>query len=216
MNDREVSQDKIKLRQRMLRLRAALDEKERFEQSQRICQMVWQYVIEPRLNSTVSLSVLGYMPFQNEVDIKPILRRCIESGIKVWLPKVSVQERRMEFFQTTGLTQEDVHIGAYGIMEPKPEASRKWQASTIDSGQARTDIMLVPGIAFDRFMGRLGYGGGYYDRFLGKLKYTGAALPVLIAPAYSFQIVSRIPMEPFDCPLDGIVTGHDFYSVKDS
>ena len=82
--------------------------------------------------------------------------------------------------------------GPYGIREP---------AATLPVVAPRDlDVMLVPGVAFDPRGNRLGYGGGYYDRVL-------AARPCLtIGIAWTFQVVDAVPMEPWDQPVDALLT----------
>lgn len=81
--------------------------------------------------------------------------------------------------------------GAFGIMEPD-----------IDTSVAMTDIdlIVVPGIAFDRRLNRLGRGGGYYDRLLSMAEVPAVGL------CFDFQLFEAIPTEPFDKKMDMIVT----------
>lgn len=72
------------------------------------------------------------------------------------------------------------------------------------------DLMVVPGLAFDRRGHRLGFGAGYYDRLLAGRKETGR--PLLVALAYTVQLVSAIPYAPHDVPMDLIVTEDELIS----
>jgi 5-formyltetrahydrofolate cyclo-ligase len=60
-------------------------------------------------------------------------------------------------------------------------------------------------LAFDRHFNRLGYGAGYYDRFLPKMRRDAAKIGI----GFSFQLVDQLPADPFDVPLDGIITDFD-------
>lgn len=71
---------------------------------------------------------------------------------------------------------------------------------TSDGPRVEPAAILLPGLAFDRAGGRLGYGGGFYDRFL-----SGRGVP-LYALAYDFQLVDAVPMEPHDVRLHGVIT----------
>lgn len=62
------------------------------------------------------------------------------------------------------------------------------------------DFAVVPGVAYDRAANRLGRGGGYYDRLISQLRC------ITVAPAFSFQIFDEVPMEPWDRPVDRVVT----------
>lgn len=82
--------------------------------------------------------------------------------------------------------------GAFGIMEP----------SGMETSVAMSDIDLIiaPGVAFDRRLNRLGRGGGYYDRLLSTVD-----IPV-VGLCFDFQLFEAIPTEPFDKKMDMIVT----------
>eukprot|EP00238_Polyblepharides_amylifera_P014037 CAMPEP_0196576532 /NCGR_PEP_ID=MMETSP1081-20130531/5757_1 /TAXON_ID=36882 /ORGANISM="Pyramimonas amylifera, Strain CCMP720" /LENGTH=116 /DNA_ID=CAMNT_0041895153 /DNA_START=483 /DNA_END=833 /DNA_ORIENTATION=- len=98
-----------------------------------------------------------------------------------------------------------------GILEPTP--------LYLDSGLPRQealeadlplDLLIMPGLAFDKECNRLGRGGGYYDCFLQKCRdramKTGTKPPLLVALAYNAQMVDSIPMANNDFPVDLIVT----------
>ena len=72
------------------------------------------------------------------------------------------------------------------------------------------DLVIVPGVAFDRQGGRLGYGKGYYDRFLDQSHAFRLAL------AFDFQLLETVPTEIHDVPMDGILTENGFYFCGDS
>ena len=82
--------------------------------------------------------------------------------------------------------------GPFGIAEPRP--------SCPTVAPAALDVILVPGVAFDRAGGRLGYGGGFYDRFLAAC--TGPRLGL----AFALQLVACVPREAHDLPLAVLVT----------
>ena len=81
--------------------------------------------------------------------------------------------------------------GAYGILEPE---------TVVPVAPERLDLVLVPGVAFDKNGGRIGFGKGYYDRFLQKTSAKTVAL------CYGFQIVPDCFSESEDYPMDYIVT----------
>ena len=81
------------------------------------------------------------------------------------------------------------------------------------SPEVQPDVILVPLLAFDRAGGRLGQGGGYYDRTLAALRGQGLAPPA-VGFAYSGQEVPRLPREPHDQPLDGILTEAGYIAVR--
>ena len=71
----------------------------------------------------------------------------------------------------------------------------------------RIDLILVPGIAFDRRGYRIGLGGGYYDRFLARTE------AVRIGLSYGFQIIDRVPDEPHDVTMDWIITENEVIKI---
>jgi 5-formyltetrahydrofolate cyclo-ligase len=183
-----------------------------------------------KLNSTAdfphSFALAAYMPHRSEADIAPLIERCWRAGAPVALPKAEPRERRLRFYYARGAA--DLAVGAYGIREPLPTLPEATAAEL-----AALDVLLVPGLAFDESLRRLGYGGGYYDRLLAALAlqtdapFGGAAderrdtlaahasrsksaptprRPLLIAAAFELQLVDAVPTEPHDIPLDAVVT----------
>ncbi|MBC7344676.1 MAG: 5-formyltetrahydrofolate cyclo-ligase [Clostridia bacterium] len=138
--------------------------------------------------------VMAYVSFRQEVDTSFIITRALAGGKKVVVP---VTDRRAKDLVPSEIYDypSELAPGTFGIMEPRPEVRRPVDPAEID-------LVLVPGIAFDRRGNRLGYGGGFYDRFLRKLR-PGVAKAAL---AYSFQVVEKIDAEPHDLPLDLIIT----------
>jgi len=83
-------------------------------------------------------------------------------------------------------------LNKYGI--PEPEKVKK----------VLPDIILVPIVAFDKHLYRIGYGGGYYDRYIEKI--TNKKKIFKIGVAYSFQKISKVPINKYDKKLDIIIT----------
>ena len=85
--------------------------------------------------------------------------------------------------------------GPFGVREPDP-------ASWEESSPGQIDLALIPGLAFDRSGGRLGWGKGYYDRLLGDPSFRGLKAGI----CQEERILPSIPMEPHDVPMDLILT----------
>ncbi len=64
----------------------------------------------------------------------------------------------------------------------------------------KVDLIIVPGVAFDRQRNRMGRGRGFYDRLL---KSTPNAYKVGVG--FNFQLVDNVPVEPFDVPMDNVI-----------
>jgi len=88
---------------------------------------------------------------------------------------------------------EELSIGSYGILEPRIEKIRKTDIKDID-------LIIVPGVAFDRSGNRLGHGKGYYDRLMKKTKATKVGL------CFEFQLLDEIPTESHDKSVDILLT----------
>ena len=130
-----------------------------------------------------------YMAIGGEVNLDPIFPDCWKSGKRTYVPVFNAAAEIYEMAEITYKT--DYIIGHYGIREPISPA-----LCPMDD----IDLVVVPGVAFDRKGHRLGRGGGYYDRLLAGFYGRSAAL------AFDFQILPAIPVEPHDRPVDALVT----------
>ena len=143
-------------------------------------------------------TVLGYLNFGSELQSELWVRQALADGKQVLLPRVNKAGRHLELFRIENLDN-DVAPGAYGIREPIPERCRHFDAP------GEIDLILLPGVAFDRMGGRLGYGGGFFDKLLARLPHQ----PPLFAGAFTLQVVKEIPQEPTDHKVDWLVTEHE-------
>ena len=99
---------------------------------------------------------------------------------------------------------EETRPGRFGIAEPLPHLCRSPDLFS-------PDLILVPGVAFDRCGRRLGFGGGYYDRLLARPAMRGVAA---IGLAYDFQILEELPADPWDVALSGICSEKELLWTK--
>lgn len=135
--------------------------------------------------------VFIYVSFGKEVDTLKIISKLLKDNKKVYVPKVINKKEGMKAIKIKSL--EDLNAGYFNILEPI--GNEELQPSYFD-------LCIVPGLAFDNEGGRLGYGGGFYDRFLGDVSEKTE----IVALAYNFQIVDKVPMEPYDIRVQGIIT----------
>jgi 5-formyltetrahydrofolate cyclo-ligase len=133
-------------------------------------------------------AILFFVSFRSEVETVPMIRRVLDDGKSVILPKVKGTE--LELFEIKNIDK-DVSPGAWGILEPCEIAPAKLED---------LDIIIVPGAAFDEQGNRLGYGAGFYDKLLSKFKKPTVAL------AFEEQILPKISVDPHDVPVKKIVT----------
>ena len=130
----------------------------------------------------------GYYPYNYEINILPILNKLEKKNYIISLPKIK-KNFQMNFFEWS--QKDPFEINSYGIPEP------------ISNKVIYPDIILVPLVAFDKYLNRIGYGGGFYDRYLKKIKKRKKILTIGLA--YSFQKVKKIEAEQNDIKLDFIM-----------
>ena len=141
--------------------------------------------------------MLGFAATRREPDAAPALHAGHAAGFVVGLPRVSGVHLR--FHRVSG-GLDDLQPGYRGLAEPTAGAP----PLSLDRLPEAT-VLLVPGAAFDRAGGRLGWGGGYYDRALAEVRR--AAGPVLlVGVCFAEQIVDRVPRAAHDQPVDVVVT----------
>jgi len=135
--------------------------------------------------------VLAYAASPEELDPAPAVAALRERGIIVAYPRVEAPG-------VLGLhrvdDERDLVSGMFGIRQPAENAPRV--------GRGQVDVVIVPGVAFDRSGMRLGYGGGYYDRLLPTLPPHA----LHVGYAYDEQLVDELPAEEHDVHVDLVVT----------
>ncbi len=130
--------------------------------------------------------LLGFASFGTEIDTREILLEALRKNKEVYLPRVEGEE--MNFYRVFSL--EELQPGYHGIPEPGEDALKY-----LDWEDCERTLMLMPGVAFDPFRNRIGYGKGYYDRYLA----DKAALRLrTIAVGFQCQRVEEIPGEARD------------------
>lgn len=145
-------------------------------------------------------TILFYLSTRNEIDTAPLIRTAWQQDKKVIVP-VCQPNKNLSLSQLLSL--EELGTGKWNIPEPKKEFLRPISPQEVD-------LVIVPGLAFDEEGYRLGYGAGYYDRFLTKLSPEC----IKLALAYEFQLISKVPREPHDIPVDMILTEQRVITIK--
>ena len=136
-----------------------------------------------------SKNVGGYYPSNYEIDDLELLVLLKKKNFKVSLPIIK-KNNQMNFYNWS--INDPLKINKFGIPEP------------LGSKIIYPDILLVPLVAYDGHLNRLGYGGGYYDRYIEKLKKIKKVIKIGLA--FSFQKISSIPINQYDKRLDFIFT----------
>ena len=140
-------------------------------------------------DKTSSKIIGGYYPYNYEFDPINILEKFEKMNYQISLPKIK-ENSQMDFFRWS--TKDPLVINKYGI--PEPDSKKIIYPS----------FLLVPLVAFDMQLNRIGYGGGFYDRYIKKNKKKKKILTIGLA--YSFQKVREIPIDEHDTKLDFIIT----------
>lgn len=178
---------------RTIRLRAkrnceVLDDKD--ELSRRIHQR-----LTARSEYGDAKTILTYVATASEVATEPLVTMSWDLGKRVVVPLCHGNE--LELFEITGW--DDLAPRTLGILEPRMEIrQRADRRVTID----QVDLVVVPGVAFDKRGGRIGHGRGYYDRLLARAG-TGT---VLAALAFQCQLFAKVPMLSRDVFMDLVIT----------
>ena len=135
-------------------------------------------------------NILFYVSYDGEVFTHNVIK---ESFIdkKIVVPISNNEDYSLILSKLNSF--EDLVEGRYGILEPKKE---KIEEISIDE----IDLVIIPGIVFDLKGNRIGHGKGFYDRLLKNIKKP------IIALAFEFQIIDKIPSEEYDKPVDIIIT----------
>ncbi len=174
--------NKFQIRQKILKIRKT-KLKDSFINPRKILNIIKRKKISGKI-------IGGYYPFQNEIDDMEILKKLEKYKYIISLPKIK-NNNQMDFFEWS--FRDPLTINKYGIPEPS-------------SGKiVYPDILIIPLVAFDKKLYRIGYGGGFYDRYLKKMINKKRNI-MSIGLGFSFQEVKKIPINKFDIKLDLIIT----------
>lgn len=187
--DKKVLLEKKKLRKEILSKLKSQKRSENLEKS---------FIITKRLFGLEEFKkakcVVTYVSMADEVDTHQLIDECIRMEKLVAVPVVEVGKKDLIISQITD-TIRQLETGPYGIRQPKKEEIKPVPYEEMD-------LVLVPGVAFDRKGNRLGRGKGYYDRFLKKLPKD----TLTIGLCFDFQVAESIPTLPHDIPVHMLLT----------
>ena len=174
--------NKFQIRNNIIKIR-----KKKFDKDLKI--NLGKFISFLKINKLNFKSVGGYYPSNYEIDDLDILDLLEKNFFKVSLPIIK-KNNQMNFYRWS--RNDPLKINKFGIPEP------------LSSKVFYPDILLVPLVAYDSSLNRLGYGGGYYDRYIEKLDKIKKVIKIGLA--FSFQKISSIPTNKYDKKLDFIVT----------
>ena len=173
---------KSKLRKKVLKIRKVANKNNLKIDFNKVFSLI-------KKNYLIKKSIGGYFPVNYEVDDLEILKEFSKKNYQISLPVIK-KDFNMDFYRWS--FDDPLKINQYGIPEPN---SKKL---------IYPDVILVPLVAFDNNLNRLGYGGGYYDRVIAKLSRKKKILKIGLA--FSVQKINNVPVTKYDKKLDYIVT----------
>ena len=179
---------KSKLRKKILKVREKVNKKN--------IQINFNQIIKILKKEKLNKKIIGgYYPVNFEVDDLALLREFEKNRFIISLPVIH-KNFQMNFYEWS--FSDPLKVNKHGIPEPETK------------NIVYPDVLLIPLVAFDKNLNRLGYGGGYYDRLIKKL--SKKKKNIKIGLAYSVQKIDKVPINVYDQKLDYIVTNK--YIIK--
>ena len=179
---------KTKLRKKILKIREKNNKKN--------IQISFSQIIKILKKEKITKKIIGgYYPVNFEVDDLKLLEKFEKKNFNISLPVVK-KNFQMDFYQWS--FSDPLKINKYGIPEPETK------------NVVYQDVILIPLVAFDKNLNRLGYGGGYYDRLITSLSKKKKIIKIGLA--LTVQKVDKVPINVYDQKLDYIVTNK--YIIK--
>ena len=179
---------KSKLRKKILKIREKNNKKN--------IQISFNQITKILKKEKITKKIIGgYYPVNFEVDDLKLLEKFEKKNFNISLPVVK-KNFQMDFYQWS--FSDPLKINKYGIPEPETK------------NIVYPDVLLIPLVAFDKNLNRLGYGGGYFDRLITSLSKKKKIIKIGLALAV--QKVDKVPINIYDQKLDYIVTNK--YIIK--
>jgi 5-formyltetrahydrofolate cyclo-ligase len=193
----EYRMDKAQLRLEFQKKLAGISAEQRKEKSRRACRNL---IATPEFQN--ASTVMMYLSLPHELDTSEAILCAWQMSKTVVVPKVSWQQRHMIPVQInsleTGFSEE-----VAGLRNPMTGAPVPFE---------EIDLVVTPGLGFDRKANRLGRGGSYYDRFFSNKELKAAKCGF----AFAEQVIETVPVTEHDVPVDMLVTDEEvLYFGKD-
>lgn len=191
-----IKKEKDAIRKENSQARDLIDLEEKAQMDKKICETATGLVSFRHADI-----ILLYAPIKSEIDVIPIFEAAKQRGKRVAFPKCNTENRTIKFYFVDSL--DELEPCAYGIREPKDTAPLYDPSTT--QGVA---VCFVPGLAFDSYGYRLGYGKGYYDKFM--YEFLGCTIGV----TYSQFILPSLPRGRYDKRCDIMLTEKGIKPIK--
>jgi 5-formyltetrahydrofolate cyclo-ligase len=180
-------EEKKVLRNKILEIRDSLNNNEK--------ELIDNKIFNELINTDLykrSINIFIYISFSNEINTRNIIEKAFKDKKNVFIPKVYKDDKLMKAIKLNSI--DELKKNSMGILEPIDDSNY--------IEKENIDLIVVPGVVFDKECNRIGYGGGYYDRYLKDIKSKENK----IALAYDLQIVDKIKSEVHDIKVDYIIT----------
>ena len=184
-------ESKSKIRKRILNVRNNMSKEDVKKNSNAIMDKITSLDIYKH-----SKVVFIYMDFKNEVMTSNLIKRMLSEKKRVVIPYTDSINTVIIPSEIT--KESDLKQNSFGYFEPK---------SILPVNIEEIDLVIVPGVVFDKNLNRIGFGKGYYDKILNRLKPSAKK----IALAHDFQVLEDIPAEEHDVKMDMIITEKNIY-----
>ncbi|MDB9936689.1 5-formyltetrahydrofolate cyclo-ligase [Candidatus Pelagibacter sp.] len=179
---------KSKLRKKILKIREKI--------SKNNIQIDFNQITKILKKKKINKKIIGgYYPVNFEIDDLALLKKFEKNSFIISLPVIK-KNFKMDFYKWS--ISDPLKVNKYGIPEPEIK------------NIVYPDILLIPLVAFDKNLNRLGYGGGYYDRLIERLSKKKNIMKIGLA--FSVQKIDKVPVNIYDQKLDYIVTNK--YIIK--
>ncbi len=194
--DSEIPKDPVNLRKYILEKRRNLSESER---NLRFNKILNQFYKTQRYKS--SKHILAYYGISRNAEFNTLslMEKIIQDDKHLYLTRCVPNQIQLDIYEIHDI-KSDLEVGQYKIMEPKTNLKKM-------NDFEKLDIIIVPGLVFDRYGMRYGYGKGYYDSLLGKSSVNNA---LKISFALSFSVMDfRLTTHKLDVPMDMIISENE-------
>lgn len=151
-----------------------------------------------------AINIFIYISYGSEINTRDIINRALKEKKRIYVPRTEFKTRTMDAVEISSL--DNLIESSYGILEPSKNEP------CIDPNEL--DLIVVPGVAFDRNGGRMGYGAGFYDRYFSKINKNNIGRITKLALAYDFQVTDEVPMGELDVPVDYVLTEKEFICLN--
>lgn len=193
-----TARDKGAIRSLMRNRRKTQDPRATQQKSHRITQTL---VSLPEYGDARCVAL--YSSLAEEVGTREMMQTSLRQGQVIAVPKVRGPE--IQLLRVCDLERDLALQGSFGILEPNPALCEPIPMEAVD-------LFVVPGLAFDRFRSRVGFGAGFYDRLLPGKRPAAR----VVAVAFDFQVFHAIHTHERDYPVDAVVTEQTVYEPRGS